>query len=87
MQLLPILAVGGVAGMAILLVRLLESSIERQVAAFTSLLGGYRADGWPQGVQEEDRDRPWGRTGAAPPEAEDGAVTVDAVRPVIRLRS
>jgi hypothetical protein len=30
---------------------------------FTRLVGGYRPDGWPTGIQEEDRDLPWGRTG------------------------
>lgn len=28
--------------------------------AFAALIGGYRPEGWPRGVQEEDRDRPWG---------------------------
>jgi hypothetical protein len=25
---------------------------------------GYRSDGWPRGIQEEDRDRPWGAAAA-----------------------
>lgn len=31
------------------------------VTAISQLVGGYRGDGWPRGVQEEDRDRPWGQ--------------------------
>jgi hypothetical protein len=92
MQLLPLLVAGGVAGMAVLLVvRLLEVPIERQVAAFGNLLGGYRREGWPIGVQEEDRDRPWGRSrpstiAADDPGAAEPAPTA-AVRPVTRLRA
>jgi hypothetical protein len=98
MQLLPILVAVGVAGMtAILVLRLLDASIERQVAAFAQLVGGYRSDGWPIGVQEEDRDRPWGRGGpstAATDPAGDGsaddpaaeAVQATALRPLTRLR-
>jgi hypothetical protein len=31
------------------------------ISALAELVGGWRPDGWPMGVQEEDRDRPWGR--------------------------
>ncbi|HEY7600503.1 MAG TPA: hypothetical protein VH741_11305 [Candidatus Limnocylindrales bacterium] len=34
-------------------------TIERAISAFAQLVGGWRPDGWPRGVQEEDRDRPW----------------------------
>jgi hypothetical protein len=99
MQLLPILVAVGVGGMtAILVLRLLDASIERQVAAFAHLVGGYRGDGWPLGVQEEDRDRPWGRsrpsTAASHPAGDDTtaddpaaeAVQTTALRPLTRLR-
>lgn len=36
-------------------------AIDRAISAFRELIGGWRPDGWPRGVQEEDRDRPWGR--------------------------
>jgi hypothetical protein len=39
-------------------------SIDRVVSAFRELVGGWRPDRWPRGVQEEDRDKPWG-TGIA----------------------
>ncbi len=32
---------------------------------FVGLVGGSAQLGWPIGVQEEDRDRPWGTLGAA----------------------
>lgn len=35
-------------------------AIDRAISAFRELIGGWRPDGWPRGVQEEDRDRPWG---------------------------
>ena len=37
-----------------------SGAIDRAVSAFAALLGGWRQDAWPRGVQEEDRDRPWG---------------------------
>ncbi len=37
-----------------------SGAIDRAVSAFRELVGGWRPDGWPIGVQEEDRDRPWG---------------------------
>ena len=37
-----------------------SGTIERAASAFALLVGGWRSDPWPRGVQEEDRDRPWG---------------------------
>jgi hypothetical protein len=37
-----------------------SGAIDRAVSAFGELIGGWRPDPWPRGVQEEDRDRPWG---------------------------
>jgi hypothetical protein len=34
--------------------------------ALGTLFTGLRAEPWPRGVQEEDRDRPWGATPARP---------------------
>ena len=36
---------------------------ERVISAFGALFGGWRPDGWPRGVQEEDRQIPWQRGG------------------------
>ena len=37
------------------------SAIDRAVGAFRELVGGFqRGEVWPRGVQEEDRDMPWG---------------------------
>jgi hypothetical protein len=36
-------------------------SLDRVIEALADLIGGWRGDGWPRGVQEEDRDTPWGR--------------------------
>ena len=49
-----------------------SGAIDRAVSAFRELIGGWRPDGWPRGVQEEDRDRPW------------GSGVVDAVRPLFK---
>lgn len=58
--------------------------IDRMVAALASLVGGYRGDGWPRGVQEEDRDRSWG---SIPPPDEDEPVDVVRLEPAVRVRS
>ncbi len=63
MQLLADVALGVVA--VVLITRFGSASLDRAIAAFAALIGGWRSDSWPRGVQEEDRDRPWGR-GAAP---------------------
>jgi hypothetical protein len=34
-------------------------ALRRSVSAFAVLIGGWRDDGWPRGVQEEDRDHGW----------------------------
>ena len=57
MQYLIALALAGLA--AWLISAIGGSAIERAISAFAQLVGGWRPDGWPRGVQEEDRDRPW----------------------------
>ena len=49
-----------------------SGTIDRAVSAFRELIGGWRPDGWPRGVQEEDRDRPWGNG------------VVDTIKPMIQ---
>jgi hypothetical protein len=48
-----------------------SGTIERAISAFRELIGGWRPDPWPRGVQEEDRDRPW------------GSVAMDTIRSLI----
>jgi hypothetical protein len=61
---------------------------ELLIDAFARALGGWRPDPWPHGVQEEDRDRPWGRNPAAGLEArpEPPAPTLTRVQPTVRSR-
>jgi hypothetical protein len=40
-------------------VRLSDGAVVVLVRGFAAWLGG-KTDPWPSGVQEEDRDRPWG---------------------------
>jgi hypothetical protein len=55
------------------------------VDAFARTLGGWRPDPWPHGVQEEDRDRPWGRgPAAANARPEPTAPTLSRVQPTVR---
>jgi hypothetical protein len=85
-EMAQVLVVLLVAGLAWLFLRTAPHAIDRHIAALVSLIGGWREDGWPIGVQEEDRDRPWG-WGAPPAEATEESVSVSAVRPSVRLRS
>jgi hypothetical protein len=59
-------------------------------AAFAALIGGWRPDPWPLGVQEENRDRPWGRgpstTGRSKDDQPDPVPTLTRLRPTIRRR-
>jgi hypothetical protein len=57
MQYLVALALAGLAAWIITAIG--GSAIERAISAVAQLVGGWRPDGWPRGVQEEDRDRPW----------------------------
>ena len=42
---------------------------EHVVSVFGSFVGGWRSEGWPRGVQEEDRDWRWGRAPGKSPKA------------------
>src|SRR4051812_34336600 len=35
---------------------------DRVVGLLSSAVTGWRAEGWPRGIQEEDRDAPWNRS-------------------------
>jgi len=89
MELLAICALGGLVATTWICLRLLDHSADFQVSAFAHLFGGYRPDGWPVGVQEEDRDRPWGTPsapGAGDDEEASGRVEVSRLEPAIRAR-
>ena len=58
MEYLAALALAALTGWLISNHRLLLS--DETISALSRLVGGWRGDGWPRGVQEEDRDRPWG---------------------------
>ena len=53
-------------------------SLERFSAGVSQLVGGWRSDPWPHGVQEEDPDRPWGRSEAAADRAKTSEETLPA---------
>jgi hypothetical protein len=55
------MALAAALGLAWLISLIGAASLDRAVSAFAKLVGGWKPDGWPRGVQEEDRDRPWGR--------------------------
>ena len=65
-------------------------SLDRVIEALADLLGGWRGEGWPRGLQEEDRDTPWGRMRrASSQEATEPPApspTVVRVQPTIRNR-
>jgi hypothetical protein len=58
MQYIVALLIAGLAAWVITLIG--SGTIERAASAFGLLVGGWRDEPWPRGVQEEDRDRPWG---------------------------
>lgn len=51
------------------------TAIDRHVSAIAQLVGGWRPEPWPRGVQEEDRDQPWSWLG--PPRAESSAALIE----------
>jgi hypothetical protein len=70
------------------LVRLPTLWVRESSSPLARPLRAWRPDGWPRGVQEEDRDRPWGRSGPASSSQEpdiDEPLPVP-VRGVVRLR-
>ena len=85
-----VVAIGLAVGFAFALSSMGALSIDRAVSALAQFFGGWRGDPWPRGVQEEDRDRPWG---SRPPDATSRAASntapkpvLSAVRPVVRAR-
>lgn len=63
-----------------------SGTIDRAVSAFRELVGGWRPDPWPRGVQEEDRDRPWGRVAQVSPPPDMQPVSTTRVAAHIRSR-
>ncbi len=58
MEYLIALALSAVAGWLLRTVG--ARAIDGAIGAFAALVAGWPSDPWPRGVQEEDRDRPWG---------------------------
>lgn len=91
MEFLAAIALAALTGWIIANSHLLLS--DETVGAFSRLVGGWRGDGWPRGVQEEDRDRPWGHGPSRDPttatDADDEPYplpTLTPLRPHIRGR-
>ena len=83
-QFIAALILAALAGWAI---HFLSSGvIDRAVSAFRELLGGWRADPWPRGVQEEDRDRPWGARREVPASQEPPVVATTRLTARTRAR-
>jgi hypothetical protein len=85
-----LLAIGLSFATALLLRSFGLRSFEKVVDALSQLVGGWRDDGWPRGVQEEDRDVPWGRAlralAARGVPASELKPTLAKVRPVVHSR-
>lgn len=72
---------------AVWLMRRLVFRATDLAGAMGTLFVGLRHDGWPRGVQEEDRDRPWGRAEQpAPPLQSPRRPPVARVKPSVRVR-
>ena len=85
MEYLAALALAALTGWLFSNHRLLLS--DETVGAFSRLVGGWRGDGWPRGVQEEDRDRPWGHGATTqPPSVSEGIDEPDPVPTLTPLR-
>ena len=57
---MELLAAGLVVGVVAALYLSGSSGASIASDAFTAYFRGFQGDPWPVGVQEEDRDRPWG---------------------------
>jgi hypothetical protein len=67
MDALPaILTIVLVAAAAAVAVRSIAGVADRQLVGLGSLLGGWRPQPWPDGVQEEDPETGWARHGSHP---------------------
>lgn len=89
MELLAVCALGGLVATTWICLRLLQRSLDFQVSVFANLVGGYRGEGWPVGVQEEDRDHPWGKSPAPGTDGDDeraARVEVSRLEPAVRAR-
>ena len=85
MEYLAALALAALTGWLFSNHRLLLS--DETVGAFSRFVGGWRGDGWPRGVQEEDRDRPWGHAPATlPPSASEEVEEPEPVPALTPLR-
>jgi hypothetical protein len=65
---------------------LFSRACEHAISAFGALLGGWRPDGWPRGVQEENRERPWGSRRPLPTRATLPKPSLSRVRAAVHMR-
>jgi hypothetical protein len=82
-----------VVGLAWLAVRVGVRTSDQTIAVVVRGFRGWRSDSWPRGVQEEDRDRPWGWPDHSAPKSQQRlhdrpppAPKLVAVRPSTHLR-
>lgn len=66
-------------------VMLADGAVVVLVRGFVAWLGG-KFDPWPRGVQEEDRDRPWGRRLLPPTMPTLPRPQLNRVRPAVHTR-
>ena len=85
MELVNAVILGAALGVGLKVMGL--ASLRWVAEALSVLVGGFRPDPWPRGVQEEDRDRPWGRrSGAEDPEPQLRAPALQRVHPITQRR-
>jgi hypothetical protein len=82
-----------VAGLAWLFVRVGSRDSDRTISVMVRGFRGWRSDGWPHGMQEEDLDRPWGgpdsraaKPQQRPPDRPPPTPKLVSVRPSTHLR-
>jgi hypothetical protein len=59
---------------------------EHVISAFGAVFAGWRPDGWPRGVQEENRERPWGSRRPAPTRPTLPRPSLTRVRAAVHIR-
>ena len=77
-----VLLVSG-AAVGIWVFRAFDRAVVSFIGTMSSIFGGWHPDPWPHGIQEEDRDRRWGRPAA---DAPDGSTTPPPRVPMTKVR-
>jgi hypothetical protein len=86
-----VLAVALAAGTGLIVGRLGGPLFENLLSGIGQLVGGYRSETWPRGIQEEDPDQPWGHPKAAAKARSDDAPRIPTpvltrVKPTVHPR-